>query len=102
MVDPLIVPLSPEERARCADVPSERLFIRDGLALSQARAADGLHERRLLRVNEPCRACGNPVTLADLDEAVLAGYDVNNNSRIAHRRCYVSVLKREITEWAHP
>lgn len=39
--------------------------------------------------DEPCRICGKPVTMADLEAgAVFAGYNADNTSRSAHKHCW--------------
>ena len=38
---------------------------------------------------EPCRICGKPLTMEDInDGAVFAGYSKDNSSRSAHRLCW--------------
>ena len=38
---------------------------------------------------EPCRICGELLTMEDLnDGAVFAGYSDDNSSRSAHRQCW--------------
>ena len=41
--------------------------------------------------NEPCRVCGEIITLNDINNgAVFAGYSKDNKSRTAHKACWDS------------
>lgn len=45
-------------------------------------------------VGEPCRICGAKITIEDIkDGAVFVGYNEDNTSRSAHRRCWYGFVK---------
>lgn len=43
--------------------------------------------------HEPCRICGRELLMADIKNgAVFAGYNADDTSRSAHRRCWYGVM----------
>jgi hypothetical protein len=49
--------------------------------------------------NEPCRICGKLITLEDVHEnAVFAGYSIDNKSRSAHKTCWENQPPKKL--WA--
>lgn len=50
--------------------------------------------------NEPCRICGELITMQQLKShgVIFAGYSQNDKSRSAHKSCWD---KRDTTEWAY-
>lgn len=55
---------------------------------------------------EPCRICGEPVTMADMEDgAVFAGYSNDKTTSSAHRVCWQRspmVDGKPGEDWAHP
>lgn len=51
--------------------------------------------------NEPCRICGDLLTMDDvIDGAVFAGYSKNNTSRAAHKACW-DARKNDKANWTY-
>lgn len=51
--------------------------------------------------NEPCRICGELLTIDDLHNgAIYAGYSVDNKSRTAHSLCWNKNIEKGL--WAYP
>lgn len=46
-------------------------------------------------VDEPCRICGERITVEQVGDAVFAGYSKDNMSRGAHKACWDKQIPQE-------
>ena len=60
-----------------------------------------LFEIYLAYVDEPCRICGEMITMQQLvdNQVVFAGYSSNNEARSAHKECWDKNIP--VSEWKY-